>query len=194
MYDNDQDYSWKSYDNQRYGSEPERGERSLGRLRARSLRERKREDLSKKLLCITAGAVLFGTVSGVTMSGVNMVSSRFLENALGGKETEASEESQAISSEQEAADNRQEAAGNGSEDPGAVLFTDVSSIVESAMPSVVAITSTAVYQSNNFGYGWFFGGPQTYEVPSSGSGIIVGRMRRSFSLSPITMWWRLPPP
>ena len=42
------------------------------------------------------------------------------------------------------------------------------------MPSVVAITSTAVYQSNNFGYGWFFGGPQTYEVPSSGSGIIVG--------------------
>ena len=43
------------------------------------------------------------------------------------------------------------------------------------MPTVVAITSTAVYQSNNYGYGWFFrGGPQTYEVPSSGSGIIIG--------------------
>ena len=52
---------------------------------------------------------------------------------------------------------------------------DVSGIVEQAMPSVVAITSTAVYQTNNFGYGWFFRGvPQTYEVPSSGSGIIVG--------------------
>lgn len=51
----------------------------------------------------------------------------------------------------------------------------MSDIVEQAMPTVVAITSTAVYQSNNYGYGWFFrGGPQTYEVPSSGSGIIVG--------------------
>ena len=51
---------------------------------------------------------------------------------------------------------------------------DVSDIVEAAMPTVVAITSTTVYQSNNYGYGWFFGGPQTYEVPSSGSGIIIG--------------------
>ena len=45
------------------------------------------------------------------------------------------------------------------------------------MPSVVAITSTAVYQSRDFGYDWFFGGGlggQTYEVPSSGSGIIIG--------------------
>ena len=42
------------------------------------------------------------------------------------------------------------------------------------MPSVVAITSMMEYQSND-PYSWFFGGaPQTYEVPSSGSGIIVG--------------------
>ena len=53
-------------------------------------------------------------------------------------------------------------------------MADVSDIVEAAMPTVVAITSTTVYQSNNYGYGWFFGGPQTYEVPSSGSGIIIG--------------------
>ena len=52
---------------------------------------------------------------------------------------------------------------------------DVSSIVEEAMPSVVAITSLMEYQSND-PYSWFFGGggTQTYEVPSSGSGIIVG--------------------
>ena len=43
------------------------------------------------------------------------------------------------------------------------------------MPSVVAITSLMEYQSND-PYSWFFGGggTQTYEVPSSGSGIIVG--------------------
>ena len=59
----------------------------------------------------------------------------------------------------------------------AAPVTDVSVIVEEAMPSVVAITSTAVYQSRDFGYDWFFGGGlggQTYEVPSSGSGIIIG--------------------
>ena len=42
---------------------------------------------------------------------------------------------------------------------------------------MVSITSTAVYQSRDFGYDWFFGGApegQTYEVPSSGSGIIIG--------------------
>ena len=47
---------------------------------------------------------------------------------------------------------------------------DVSAIVEKAMPSVVAITNTALYQSSNW-----FGQTQTYEVPSSGSGIIIGQ-------------------
>ena len=42
------------------------------------------------------------------------------------------------------------------------------------MPSVVAITSMTRYQSRSFGFGWFFGGGQTYEVPGSGSGIIIG--------------------
>ena len=48
---------------------------------------------------------------------------------------------------------------------------DVSDIVENAMPSVVAINNTMVYQSVN---PWF-GRSQTYEVPSAGSGIIVGQ-------------------
>ena len=52
-------------------------------------------------------------------------------------------------------------------------------IVEKAMPSVVAITSMTRYQTRSFGFGWFFGGGQTYEVPGSGSGIIIGKMTRS---------------
>lgn len=53
--------------------------------------------------------------------------------------------------------------------------TDVSQVVEEAMPAVVAVASTAVYQMPDFGFGWFFGGgSQSYEVPSSGSGIIIG--------------------
>ena len=53
--------------------------------------------------------------------------------------------------------------------------TDVSQVVGEAMPAVVAVASTAVYQMPDFGFGWFFGGgSQSYEVPSSGSGIIIG--------------------
>lgn len=53
--------------------------------------------------------------------------------------------------------------------------TDVSQVIEEAMPAVVAVASTAVYQMPDFGFGWFFGGgSQSYEVPSSGSGIIIG--------------------
>ena len=50
------------------------------------------------------------------------------------------------------------------------LQTDVSSIVESAMPSVVAITNTMVLEQRTW-----FGSSQRYEVPSSGSGIVVGQ-------------------
>ena len=48
--------------------------------------------------------------------------------------------------------------------------TDVSSIAEKAMPSLVAINDTMTVEQNNF-----FGMPQTYQAQSSGSGIIVGQ-------------------
>ena len=51
-----------------------------------------------------------------------------------------------------------------------VVIEDVSAIVDATLPSVVSITNTQVYQSNTW-----FGQSQTYEVPSSGSGIIVNQ-------------------
>lgn len=53
---------------------------------------------------------------------------------------------------------------------GGVFIEDVSPIVDAVMPSVVAITNTMLYQGSTW-----FGQTQTYEVPSSGSGIIVGQ-------------------
>ena len=52
----------------------------------------------------------------------------------------------------------------------ASIGNDVSSIVEKAMPSVVAINNKMIYTQDN----WLFG-QQQYEVPSSGSGIIAGQ-------------------
>jgi len=51
-----------------------------------------------------------------------------------------------------------------------VMVGDVSGIVETVMPSVVAINGITIQEYNTF-----FGQGQRYEVPSSGSGIIVGQ-------------------
>lgn len=52
--------------------------------------------------------------------------------------------------------------------------TTVADVAEGAMPSIVAITNTQVYQSNDWSY--FFGGNSgSKEVTGSGSGIIIGQ-------------------
>ena len=184
MYDNDQNYGWKSYDNQSYDNRQYGGDPYGRRPQPEDMPPKKKKGgILKKAALITAGALLFGTVSGATMVGVNVAASRFMGNsAAASAEAEKKEEiSKAQTESQDSSqDNGQGSAqGNGGYQQGqrnnGKAVADVSDIVEQAMPTVVAITSTAVYQSNNYGYGWFFrGGPQTYEVPSSGSGIIIG--------------------
>lgn len=184
MYDNDQNYGWKSYDNQSYDNRQYGGDPYGRRPQPEDMPPKKKKGgILKKAALITAGALLFGTVSGATMVGVNVAASRFMGNsAAASAEAEKKEEISKAQTESQGSgqDNGQGSAqGNGGYQQGqrnnGKAVADVSDIVEQAMPTVVAITSTAVYQSNNYGYGWFFrGGPQTYEVPSSGSGIIVG--------------------
>lgn len=181
MYDNDQDYGWKSYHNQGYDSRQYQEEPYGGRPQPEGKPPKKNKGgILKKAALITAGAVLFGTVSGTVMVGVNVAASRFIgSSAQVLAETEKAPETpapQAQGQDRHPDDGQQGLYGNqqGQRGIGGAV-ADVSDIVEQSMPAVVAITSTAVYQSNNYGYGWFFrGGPQTYEVPSSGSGIIVG--------------------
>lgn len=145
---------------------------------------RKKGGTVKRVAGLIAGAILFGGVSGVTMVGVNMAAASFLPQAVsapeGTAETEEQkpQETQTPGQDNGSIENIQPPAGkfygNGG-GPYSSGGVDVSSIVEEAMPSVVAITSLMEYQSND-PYSWFFGGggTQTYEVPSSGSGIIVG--------------------
>jgi serine protease Do len=64
---------------------------------------------------------------------------------------------------------------------GSVVVTDVSSVVDNVMPSVVAITSKTVMESNGYGsiYDFYFGGGSEnsgeYEQEAAGSGIIVNQ-------------------
>lgn len=119
----------------------------------------------RKAAGITAAAVLFGTVAGGVMTGVNYVGARLTGlsdiTASASAETEGTTTAQ-IPETKAASDDQ-------STTPVSTV-TDVSSIAEKAMPSLVAINDTMTVEQNNF-----FGMPQTYQAQSSGSGIIVGQ-------------------
>ena len=114
---------------------------------------------------ITAAAVLFGTVSGGVMTGVNYAGSRLMN--MTGIMADVQEQPQAATEAQETAPNTMPGSGNTTT---VSTVTDVSAIVEEAMPSIVAITDTMTIQQRDF-----FGRTQAYQTQSSGSGIIVGK-------------------
>lgn len=129
-----------------------------------------RQSTSKagKFAGIAAAAILFGTVAGGTMFGVNTLGEAMKGRYVSRHET-VTEETQASLAQTET-----QSGSSGSTTAGAAVITavqnDVSAIVEQAMPSVVAINSTMAYQQQTW-----FGQSQTIELPSSGSGIIVGQ-------------------
>ena len=118
----------------------------------------KKNQHAKTTALVTAAALLFGVVSGGTMYGVNRAANTLLPY-------QSSQVNETIGqTTQIPAANTSTTSSNG------VVIEDVSAIVDATLPSVVSITNTQVYQSNTW-----FGQSQTYEVPSSGSGIIVGQ-------------------
>lgn len=126
---------------------------------------RKKNSWARKAAGITAAAVLFGTVAGGVMTGVNYVGARLTGladiTATAPAETEGTTTAQVPETS---------AASNNGSTTAVSTVTDVSSIPEKAMPSLVAINDTMTVEQNNF-----FGMPQTYQAQSSGSGIIVGQ-------------------
>lgn len=118
----------------------------------------KKHSYAKTTALVTAAALLFGVVSGGTMYGVNRAANTLLPY-------QSSQVNETIGqTTQIPAANTSTTSSNG------VVIEDVSAIVDATLPSVVSITNTQVHQSNTW-----FGQSQTYEVPSSGSGIIVGQ-------------------
>lgn len=136
-------------------------------LSGKGRKNKKRSGFASKAAGITAAALLFGTIAGGTMVGINMVANSMKQEqytqvgqTIAQEETEALPETEADTSSSPVSE---------SASASAAVVLDVSDIVEKAMPSIVAINNTMLYQSNSW-----FGRTQTYEVPSSGSGIIVG--------------------
>lgn len=135
----------------------------------------RKNSLLKKTAWIVLSAVLFGTVAGTVMTGVQIASSGMVSQffAIVSSDEKLPEQGEELLPEPFPGGN---IPGILPEAPAVPApATDVSQVVEEAMPAVVAVASTTVYQMPDFGFGWFFGGgSQSYEVPSSGSGIIIG--------------------
>lgn len=130
----------------------------------REVRGKKKGSMAVKVAGVTAAALLFGTVAGGTMFAVNTVG----ELVKGRYTTESTSEPVTVA--QAETSGNIGSGGNGGVPVTAAIQTDVSAIVEKAMPSVVAINNTMLLQHQTW-----FGPSQTIEVPSSGSGIIVGQ-------------------
>lgn len=124
---------------------------------------KKKGSFLKKAAAVTAAALLFGVVAGASMFGVNRAGELLFPMETQTTETQAPPETLGTTDVITAPQETKEATTT------SVVLEDVSPIVEAAMPSVVAINNTTLYQSSTW-----FGQTQTYEVPSSGSGIIIG--------------------
>lgn len=109
----------------------------------------------KRACALVGSALVFGAVAGGVMIGMNQAAGKY----FGGSSVEINR-TQALPSVSST---------SGFQTEGNSAVNDVSLIVERTMPSVVAITSKTVYESQT----WF--GPMQREGVGSGSGIIVGK-------------------
>lgn len=124
----------------------------------------------KKVLAIIASAVLFGGIAGATVLGIAYVSGV-------GNQIESSATAQTEPETQAAVSSDQSTETRNTTGAATNSALDVSDIVEDSMPELVSITNTMVVKqqgySNIFDYIYGGGYTQEYEVPASGSGVIL---------------------
>ena len=123
---------------------------------------KKKSGFAKRAAAIVGAALVFGVVAGSTMVGINWAAGSYNQR----NQVEISQAETLPSSDGSAAASSDSTSGQVS---GTAANMDVSAIVDKAMPSVVAITSKVIYESQTFF------GPMQREGVGSGSGIIVGK-------------------
>lgn len=113
--------------------------------------KRKEKNKMPKFIKVISLALVFGIVASVAFQATNLVADRFLGTT----------ESREVKS----VDNTKI-----SQSTGETAKSDIASIAEEVMPSVVSITNLSVQQVQSF-----FGGIQEQESKSVGSGIIISQ-------------------
>ena len=110
---------------------------------------------------LAGSAVAFGVIASGTFMGVNAVAGKY----FGTNTTQQTSNSKATTSKNSDSSSTLKLSQSSS-----TVTSDVSDIVNSAMPSVVAITNMSVQEVQSY-----FGGTQQQESTSCGSGIIIGK-------------------
>ncbi len=109
---------------------------------------------------LAGSAVAFGVIASCTFMGVNAVAAKYF-----GTNTTQTTSSKSTSSKSSDSSSTLKLSQSSS-----TVTSDVSGIVDQAMPSVVAITNMSVQEVQSY-----FGGTQQQESTSCGSGIIIGK-------------------
>ncbi|ADL03208.1 S1C family serine protease [Lacrimispora saccharolytica] len=120
---------------------------------------KKKGGFVKKAAGLVGAALVFGVVAGSTMVGINWAAGAYGNNNNNLEISKAETIPSSANAEGVQAANTS----------NITTSNDVSTIVDRAMPSVVAITSKVIYESQT----WF--GPMQREGVGSGSGIVVGK-------------------
>lgn len=162
---NTENYAGNGYQNGPYQERFYQTGGAAGTAQAQEKKAKKRKEKTPggfgvKLAKCAALALVFGLVSGLVFEGVHFASGTL----IGASEENVSTQGSVLTQSGNDGGIKSTATST------TYVATDVSDIVEEVMPSIVAITnvSMAEYQS-------IWGGRQTYEVPSCGSGIIVSQ-------------------
>lgn len=113
----------------------------------------------RKAVAVVCAGMVFGLVASVTFQASNYM----VERVLGKSEQTAGTTKNTSSSSTKVNSTKLT-------QTKSTVTSDISEIVENAMPSVVSITNISVQQVQSF-----FQGTQEYESQSSGSGIIIGK-------------------
>lgn len=110
---------------------------------------------------LAGSAVAFGVIASCTFMGVNAVAGKY----FGTNTTQQTSSSKATTSKNSDSSSTLKLSQSSS-----TVTSDVSDIVNNAMPSVVSITNMSVQEVQSY-----FGGTQQQESTSCGSGIIIGK-------------------
>ena len=116
--------------------------------------KRKMSPGAKKAITVAGCAVMFGVIGGLTFQGTNYVTGKLIGSQ---KEVSSETASSKVSGTKLTTASR-------------TVTSDVSEVVDHAMPSIVSITSMTVQQVQSF-----FGGTRQQEMESAGSGIIISQ-------------------
>lgn len=155
-------YGSNSYQQNYYQSQGAAGANMYGQppKKEKKKRDKKPGGFGVKLAKCAALALVFGLVSGAAFEGVQLASGVVFDEPKQAVGTEKSVLTQSDS--------------KGTIEPTSTsstyVATDVSDIVDASMPSIVAITNVSETQLQNF-----WGGRETYESTSCGSGIVVSQ-------------------